>query len=61
MGYSPVLLVPKKDGQYRFCVDYHRLNSVTRKDIYPLPRIDDILDTLGGMKFVSSLDPVSGY
>ena len=58
---SPVVLVPKKDGQYRFCIDYHRLNSVTRKDVYHLPRINDILDTLGGMKFFSSLDLTSGY
>lgn len=41
---SPVILVPKKDGSLCFCVDYHRLNSVTKKDVYPLPRVDDIFD-----------------
>ncbi len=58
---SPVVLVPKKDGQLRFCVDYRWLNSVTRKDVYPLPRIDDILDTLGKAKYFTSLDLASGY
>ena len=43
-----MVLVPKKDGALRFCVDYRRLNSVTKKNVYPLSGIDDILDTLGG-------------
>uniref|UniRef100_A0A1X7TBK8 Reverse transcriptase domain-containing protein n=1 Tax=Amphimedon queenslandica TaxID=400682 RepID=A0A1X7TBK8_AMPQE len=45
---SPVILVKKKDGSLHFCVDYRKVNFVTRKDAYPLSRIDDTLDTLAG-------------
>lgn len=58
---SPVVLAKKKDGTMRFCVDYRKLNRVTRQDAYPLPRIDQILEKLVGKHFYSSMDLASGY
>ena len=58
---SPIVLVQKKDGSTWFCVDYRKVNNVTRKDAYPLPRVDDILDTLAGSQWFSTLDLISGY
>ena len=57
---SPIVLVKKKCGETRLCVDYRKLNDVTRKDAYPLPDIQMFLDSLSGSSFFCSLDLASG-
>ena len=58
---SPVVLVKKKDGKQRFCIDFRKLNQVTTRDVYPIPRIDDCLHALGGNAFFSTFDLFAGY
>jgi len=58
---SPVVLVPKPDGSVRFCTDYRMLNLMTVKDAYPIPRMDECIDSLGDARVLSTLDCNAGY
>ena len=58
---SPVVLVRKKDGSLRLCIDYRKINSHTVKDSFPLPRIEEALDALRDAKYFTSMDLVHGY
>jgi hypothetical protein len=58
---APTLFVDKKDGSRRLCIDYQSLNKVTIKNKYPLPRVEDLLDQMGGAKVFSKIDLRSGY
>ncbi len=58
---SPCILVPKPDGTYRFCTDYRKINSVTKPDSFPMPRMEDCIDRVGGARLVTKLDLLKGY
>ena len=58
---APMVLVPKKNGTLRICIDNRKLNAVTRPDLFPIPRIDDLLDGMSSAKFIRTLDLARGY
>ena len=58
---APIVMVLKKDGEYRFCIDYRKLNEITKKDSFPLPRIDATLDMLYGNNLFTTLDLARAY
>ena len=57
----PIVVVTKKNGTKRLCVDFRKLNNITVRDSYPLPRIEDVLNVLAGCRYFSALDMKSGY
>ena len=58
---APIVLVKKKDGTICLCVNYRKLNGLSRADAHPMPRIDELIDRLGKAKFVTTLDLTWGY
>ncbi len=58
---SPIVIVAKKDGTNRFCVDFRKVNAIAKFDAYPMPRVDELLDRLGTARFISTLDLTKGY
>ena len=60
-GLIKLSLVPKQDGTMRMCFDYRHLNKVTRPDPFPMPRMDDLIDRIGNVQYISTLDLSKGY
>lgn len=58
---APLVPVKKKDNTIRLCVDYRKLNAITKIDPYPMPRVDDITDEVGRARYISTLDLTKGY
>ena len=61
MGFTGMFGVKKKDGTFRFCIDYRRVNAVSKKDAYPIPDIQHALDNLRGSRYFATIDLLSGY
>ena len=58
---SPIVITRRKDGKPRFCIDFRKLNSVTRRDAYPVPQVNETLDKLWGARYLSKIDLKNGY
>ncbi|KAK4316341.1 hypothetical protein Pmani_012470 [Petrolisthes manimaculis] len=58
---SPVTFVPKRDGSLRFCIVFHKVNAVTKKDSFPIPRIDDFVEARGNSKYLTKIDCLRGF
>ncbi|CAJ0928317.1 unnamed protein product [Ranitomeya imitator] len=58
---SPIVLVPKPDGEWRFCNNYQKLNEVSKFDAYPMPRVDELIERLGHARYITTLDLTKGY
>ena len=58
---SPVVIVPKPDRTIRFCVDYRKVNKVTKMDAYPIPSMERMIDKVASAKYISTLDLTKGY
>ena len=58
---SPCILVPKSNGTYRMCTDHRKVNSVTKTDSFPIPKIDDCVDKVGNSKYVTKFDLLKGF
>ena len=58
---SPVVMAIKPDGSYRFCLDFRKVNEVTKKDAYPIPQMHGILDKLRSARYISKLDICTGF
>ena len=58
---SPIVLVPKPDGSVQFCIDFREVNKISQFDMYPLPRLDEMVERLGEAQYISTLDLCKGY
>ena len=58
---APIVMTKRKNGEYRFCIDFRRLNKLSKKDAYPLPQVNATLDTLKGAKYITTIDLRNGY